>query len=164
MWADGNTKALKGARFRTFRSKVMGVPENYDDDAECVWTHPLLLPTPQKAGVVPPKDLEVLAKAMGVPDRVSKSSDKSTSSVTLAMVGRRSVLGDMKYGPGNRPYWDTKEGRAQSRYPNLIRALSKEPDTSRRRQLFESHRLRIGSASGASRMQIEQGRAKASSQ
>ena len=74
------------------------------------------------------------------------------------------LLGDMKYGPGNRPYWDMKEGRAQSRYPNLIRALSKEPDTSRQRQLFESHRLRIGSTSGVSRMWIEQGRAKAYSQ
>ena len=57
-----------------------------------------------------------------------------------------------------------KEGRVQSRYPNLIQALSMEQDTSRQRQLFESHRLRIGSTSGASRMQIEQGRAKASSQ
>ena len=74
------------------------------------------------------------------------------------------LLGDMKYGPGNRPYWDMKEGRAQSRYPNLIRDLSKEQDTSRRRQLFESHRLRIGSVSGASRVRIEQGRAEVSSQ
>ena len=51
------------------------------------------------------------------------------------------LLGDMKYGPGNRPYWDMKEGRAQLRYPNLIRALAKETDPSRRRQLVESHRL-----------------------
>ena len=113
---------------------------------------------------MPPKDLEVLAKAMGVPDVVSKMSDKSTPPMTPTMVGRRSVLGDMTYGPGNRPYWDMKEGRAQSRYPNLIRALSKEPDTSRRRQLFDSHRLRTGSASGASRMRLKQRRAKASSQ
>ena len=84
----------------------MGVRENYDDDAERVRTHPLLLPKPQKAGVVPPKDLEVLAKAMCVPDKVSKLSDGSTPPVTPAMVGRRSVLGEMKYGPRNRPYWE----------------------------------------------------------
>ena len=65
MWADGNTKPLQGAGFRTFRSKVMGIPENYDNDAERKRTHPLLLPKPEKAGVVPSKDLEVLAKATG---------------------------------------------------------------------------------------------------
>ena len=160
MWADGNTKALQGAGFRIFRSKIMGIPENYDDDAERVRTHPLLLPKPRKAGVVPPKDLEVLAKTMGV----QKVLDRSTPQMTPAMVGRRSVLGDMKYGPGNRPYWDMKEGRAQSRYPNLIRALAKETDPSRRRQLFESHRLKIGSTSGTSGIRIEQRRAKKSSQ
>ena len=100
MWADGNTKALQGAGSRTFRSKIMGIPENYDDDAERVCTHPLLLPKPRKAEVVPPKDLKVLAKTMGVP----KVLDKSTPPMTPAVVGRRSVLGDMKYGPGNRPY------------------------------------------------------------
>ena len=29
MWADGNTKPLQGAGFRLFRSKIMGIPENY---------------------------------------------------------------------------------------------------------------------------------------
>ena len=84
--------------------------------------------------------------------------------MTPAMVGRRSVLGDMKYGPGDRPYWDMKEGRAQSRYPNLIRALAKETDPSQRRQLFESHRLKIGSTSGTSGIRIEQRRVKKTSQ
>ena len=82
----------------------MGIPENYDDDAKRMRTHPLLLPMPRKAGVVPLKDLEVLAKALGVPDKVSKLSDKSIPPLTPAMAGRRSVLGDMKYGPRNRPH------------------------------------------------------------
>ena len=77
---------------------------------------------------------------------------------------RMAMLERMKYGPGDRPYWEMKEGRAQSRYPELIRALSKEKDPRRRRLLFESHRLKIGSASGASRIRIEQRRPKKSSQ
>ena len=72
MWADSNTKPLQGAGFRTFRSKTMGIPENYNDNAERARTHPMLLPKPDKAGVVPKKDLEVLAKAMGV-DGFSKN-------------------------------------------------------------------------------------------
>ena len=155
MWADGNTKPLQGAGFRTFRSKVMGVSENYDDDAERVRTHPQLLPKPKKAGVVSSKDLEVLAKAVGVQDKTSKLSDMSTPPVTDAKVGRRSVLGDMKYGPGNRPYWEMKEGRVQSRYPNLMRALAKESDPSRRRQLWESHKSTIGQQIGKPGTQIE---------
>ena len=34
MWTDGNIKPLQGIGFRTFRSKIMGIPENYDDNAE----------------------------------------------------------------------------------------------------------------------------------
>ena len=34
MWADGNTKPLQGAEFRLFRSKVMGISENYNDEEE----------------------------------------------------------------------------------------------------------------------------------
>ena len=33
MWADGNTKPLQGAGFRSFQSKIMGIPEDYEDDA-----------------------------------------------------------------------------------------------------------------------------------
>ena len=148
MWADSNTKALQGAGFRTFRSKIMGIPEHYDDDAERVRTHPLLLPKSQKAGVVPSKDLEVLGKTMGI----SEFPEGSTPQLTPAKVGRRSVLEEIKYGPGDRSYWEMKEGRAQSRYSELIRALAKEKDPRRRRLLFESHRLKIGSARGASRI------------
>ena len=160
MWADGNTKALQGAGFRTFRSKIMGIPEDYDDDAERVRTHPLLLPKPKKAGVVPSKDLEVLGRVLGVP----KFPKESTPTMTPAKLGRRSVLEGMKYGPGDRPYWEMKEGRAQSKYPDLLRALSKEKDPRRRRLLFESHRLKTGSGRGTSKIRIEQRRPEKSSQ
>ena len=63
MWADGNTKPLQGAGFRLFRSKIMGISEDYDDDAEKVRTHPQLLPKSKEAGVVPSEDLKVLASA-----------------------------------------------------------------------------------------------------
>ena len=61
-----NTKPLQGAGFRLFRSKIMGIPENYDDEAERVRTHPQLLPKPKEAGVVPAADLQVLSKTLGV--------------------------------------------------------------------------------------------------
>ena len=66
MWADGNTKPLQGAGFRLFRPKVMGILENYDDEAEMVRTHPELLLKPKEAGVVSSADLKVLFKALGV--------------------------------------------------------------------------------------------------
>ena len=43
MWADGNAKPLQGASFSLFMSKIMGMPENYDDETERVGTHPQLL-------------------------------------------------------------------------------------------------------------------------
>ena len=65
------------------------------------------------------------------------------------------MLDSMKFGPGNRPYWETKEGRTQSRYPDLLRILSKERDPSRRRLLFEFHRRKMGGVIGAPGRQIE---------
>ena len=59
-----------------------------------------------------------------------------------------------RYGLGNRPYWETKEGWVQSWHPNLIEAVSKEQDPSCRRPLFESHRYKIGATNDISRMQI----------
>ena len=127
----------------------MGIPENYDNDAEWAGTHPMLLPKPDKAGVVPKKDLEVLAKAMGV-DRSSKDPPSgSTPQLTNAKVRQRSVLDGKRYGPGNRPYWEMKEGQERSRYPNLIRALAKESDPSRRRNICERFRTQTDSQAGS---------------
>ena len=115
----------------------MGIPENYDDDAERERTHPLLLPKPEKAGVVPSKNLEVLAKAMDLDKAGQDVPSESTPQLTDAKVRRRSVLDGKRYGPGNRPYWEMKEGQERSRYPNLIRALAKELDSRRRRNIWE---------------------------
>ena len=104
MWADGNTKPLQGAGFRLFRSKVMGIPESYDDEAERVRTHPQLLPKPKRAGVVSSADLQVLSKTLGVECQDHDRRKGSNPSVTPAPPGRRSVLGDDKFGPGNMPY------------------------------------------------------------
>ena len=43
MWADVNPKPTQGKRFRVMRGKVMGVPEEYDDEVERRRTHPLLM-------------------------------------------------------------------------------------------------------------------------
>ena len=143
MWADGNTKPLQGAGFRLFRSKVMGIPEEYDDEAEKIRTHPQLLPKPQTAGVIPATDLQVLSKALGVERQDHDRRKGSTPPVTPAPLGRRSVLDNDKFGPGNRPIWDMKEGRVSSRYPGLIKALQRESDPSRRRQILAGHKTRI---------------------
>ena len=42
-------KPLQGTGSRFSRSKIMGIPEDYDDDDdEKARTHPLLLPKPEK--------------------------------------------------------------------------------------------------------------------
>ena len=53
------------------------------------------------------------------------------------------VLDNNKFGPGNRPYWEMKEGRAQFRYPDLIKALRSESDPGRRRQILTGYKTRI---------------------
>ena len=59
------------------------------------------------------------------------------------------MLDNDKFGPGNRPIWEMKEGRVLSRYPDLIKALRRESDPSRRRQILTGHKTRIfGSSRG----------------
>ena len=127
----------------------MGIPEDYDDEAERVRTHPQLLPKPQEAGVVPTADLQVLSKALGVESQDHDKRKGLTPSVTPAPPGRRSVLDNDKFGPGNRPIWEMKEGRVSSRYPDLIKALRRESDPSQRQQILAGHKTRIfGSSRG----------------
>ena len=115
----------------------MGNQQNYDANAEQARTHPMLLPKPDKAGVVPKKDLEVLAKTMGVDGPGKKQPSELTLQLIDAKMRQRSVLDGKRYGPGNRPYGEMKEGQERSRYPNLIRALAKESDPRRRRNIWE---------------------------
>ena len=70
------------------------------------------------------------------------------------LCSRVPVLDDDKFGPGNRPYWEMKEGRVSTRYPGLLRALSKIQDPEKRRLLFESHRRKMGSTIGNPRETI----------
>ena len=70
------------------------------------------------------------------------------------------MLDDNKFGPGNRPYWEMKEGRVSTRYPGLLRALSRIQDPEKRRLLFESNRRKMGSIAGNPTRQIEQNRTK----
>ena len=103
MWADGNTKPLQGGGFKLFRSKVMGIPENYDDEAERVRTHSQLLPKPEEAGMMSSADLQVLSKALGVKGQDHDRQKGSTPPMTPAPPGRMSVLNNAKFRPGNRP-------------------------------------------------------------
>ena len=67
----------------------------------------------------------------------------------------KSMLDNEKFGPGNRPYWEMKEGRVSSRYPDLLRTLSKARDPGQRRLLFESHRRKMGGIIGIPARQLE---------
>ena len=65
-----------------------------------------------------------------------------------ALCGTTMVLDTDRFGPGNRPYWEMKEGRVSSRYPDLLRTLSKARDPGQRRLLFESHRRNVRKRGG----------------
>ena len=69
----------------------MDILTSYDDDAEQARTHPMLLPKPDKARVVPKKDIEVLAKAMGVDGPGKKQSSGQTPKLTDTNVRRKGV-------------------------------------------------------------------------
>ena len=79
--------------------------------------------------MVPSADLQVLAKALGVK---GQDHEESTPPVTPVPRGQRSVLDNEKFGPGNRPYWEMKEGRSPFWCPDLAGALKRKSDPSRR--------------------------------
>ena len=66
MWADINTKPLQGKIFREFRSHLMGISVNYDDDVERCDTHSYLLPKIEVEVIISKSDLEVLVMAKGL--------------------------------------------------------------------------------------------------
>ena len=70
--------------------------------------------------MVPVDDLQVLAKALEVSGQDHDRQKGSTRIMTPTQLGQRSVLNNMKFGPENRPNLGTKEGRVQSRYPDLL--------------------------------------------
>ena len=103
------------------------------DGSAAPTTHPQLLTKPKEAGVVSLADLKVLSKALGVKGQEHDRRKGSTPPVTPTPQGRSSVLDNEKFGPGNRLYWEMKEGRVISRCSDLLRALSKEHGPNRRR-------------------------------
>ena len=108
MWAHGNTKPLQGDRFWLFRSVLLGIPPDYDDDLEQRNTYPLLLPKAEAGEMIPKQDTDVLKRAMGSTD--SQEHKKSVMSNLIlppveTVAKQRSVLDDNRYGPGNRIYW-----------------------------------------------------------
>ena len=62
MWCDILTKPKQGSTFRKFRGHLMNVPQDYDDDAERLRTHPLLLPKQEETEEMPTEDKNVLKK------------------------------------------------------------------------------------------------------
>ena len=62
MWCDILTKPKQGSVFRKFRGHLMNVPMNYDDEAERLLTHPLLLPKEDKSETMSTADKNVLKK------------------------------------------------------------------------------------------------------
>ena len=107
MWADGNTKLPQGSGFRLFRSVLLGIPPEYDDNVEHRNTHSLLLPKTEAEGVLSKQDINVLRRAIGpAEDQEHKTGvrSKSISPPVNTVPKLRSVLDDRRYGPGNRPY------------------------------------------------------------
>ena len=62
MWCDILTKPKQGSVFRKFRGHLMNVPQDYDDEAERLRTHPLLLPKEDDSTKLSTVDKNVLNK------------------------------------------------------------------------------------------------------
>ena len=86
-----------------------------------------------------------MVKTIGATEPGDKFPRELTPPMTDTNVRRRSVLDGKRYGPGNRPYWEMKEGQERSRYPNLIRALTEESDPRQRRSIWERFRKQTDS-------------------
>ena len=62
MWCNILTKPKQGSVFRKFRGHLMNVPQDYDDKAERLRTHPLLLPKEDDSTKLSTTDTVVLNK------------------------------------------------------------------------------------------------------
>ena len=61
-WSDILTKPKHGSVFRKFRGHLMNVPQDYDDEAERIRTHPLLLTKEDDSKKFSTADKNVLKK------------------------------------------------------------------------------------------------------
>ena len=135
IWSNANPKPSQGDGFRLFRSMLMCIPPDHDNDIERTNTHPFLLPKAKAVGVISKQDIDALKCAMwSIDDQEHKKSVKSKliSPPVKTVAKQRSVLDDNRYGPGNRPHWAI----SRIRFPNLIKALNMEPDINTRKQVF----------------------------
>ena len=120
MWCDILTKPKQGSVFRKFRGHLMNVPQDYDDEAERLRTHPLLLLKDDDSKKLSMADKNVLNKTTNnisfAPDvkftqrtllkpnvpRINKEQNtiqksvrqQVTNTVTPPLTHHRSVLGD----------------------------------------------------------------------
>ena len=120
MWCDILTKPKQGSVFNKFRGHLMNVPQDYDDEAERLRTHPLLLPkeddstklstaviivlnkTTNKTSFAP--DVKFTQRTLLRPNvpRINKQQNvrqksvrqQVTNTVASPLTHRRSVLGD----------------------------------------------------------------------
>ena len=88
MWADGNTKPLQGNTFRVFRSMLMGIDVEYDDDIKLNNTHPMLLLKVGADGVISKHDIGILKQATGA-DKTQNKLKKATDTID----GQERILG-----------------------------------------------------------------------
>ena len=105
----------------------MDIPPDYDGNVERRNTQPALFTKAEAEGVISKQDMDVLKQSMGSDDVQENKRDVNSKSILPAVntvAKRRSVLDDNRYGPGNRPHWAINK----TRFPNLIKALNKEPD------------------------------------
>ena len=120
MWSDILVKPKQGSVFRKFRGHLMNVPTDYDDEAERLRTHPLLLPKEDDSKELSEADKNVLKKTTNnisfTPDvkftqrttlrryvqRINKEQNtrqesmlqQVTKTVAPLLTHRRSVLGE----------------------------------------------------------------------
>ena len=52
MWCDILTTPKQGSAFRVFMGYLMNIPKDYDDEAERLLAHPLLLPNEDISGTI----------------------------------------------------------------------------------------------------------------
>ena len=135
MWSNILTKPKQGSVFRKFRGNLMNVPTDYDDEAERLRTHRLLLPTEEDSKGLSTADKNDLKKTTNnisfAPDvkfaqrtllrpsvpRIKKEHNmrqesmrqQMTNTVAPPLTHRRSVLGDqLSRSPQYRRYLEMK--------------------------------------------------------
>ena len=80
MWCNILTKPKQGSVFRKFRGHLMNVPQDYDDEAGRLCTHPLLLPNEDDSKKLSTADTIVLH---GTTRKISFTPDVKFTQRTL---------------------------------------------------------------------------------